>query len=96
MAMYNVTTIDAWADDFGGWTWNDSWSAGQLEIEGEKLTTRKVLNALRSEGYLSDYSKGRVRIDWLESFMDEGSVCEIQHKDTYRPIFFISKHVGIG
>lgn len=94
MAIYDVTTIEALPDDFGGWYWNDQWRAGQIEIGGGKLTTRKVLKALRDEGYLSEYSKGRVRIDWLESYMDEGSICEIQNKDTYRPIFFISKNEG--
>lgn len=96
MAIYDVTSIEAMPDDFGGWTWNDQWREGQIEIEGEKLTTRKILRVLRDEGYLSEYSKGRVRVDWLESYMDEGSVCEIQHKDTYEPLFFISKHDGIG
>jgi hypothetical protein len=63
MSKYIIRNIDAWKEAEGGWTVNQSWNVGELEIADSDFTPRKVLKLLRDEGYLSDGSKGRVALD---------------------------------
>lgn len=58
-----ILSIDAWRDDHG-WSWNNWFNVGEIPLnEFEKLNTnRKLCRYMRDNGYLSDYSKGKVMI----------------------------------
>jgi hypothetical protein len=75
-----LVSIDAWRD-MDGWTWNQSYTLQNGVELADDITPRKLFAWLRENGYLSDYSKGRVRLQ------DDWPILEIQHKDTFEPIF---------
>lgn len=79
-----ILSIDAWNTP-EGWAWNNWFHIGDIsKDEFEKLTSnRKVLAWMRAEGYLSDWSKGRVAIE------DDQYNLVIVDKNTYEPIFAI-------
>lgn len=83
---WTVKSADAWSDGEGGWTWNQSFHAGTLELPYH-ASTNEILKAMRDQGYLSDKSKGRVRVEDM-GHMD-GAMYEIQDKRTYEPLFSI-------
>lgn len=73
--------IDAWRDEDGGWIWNDSRVIEDgLYLQESELKPRKLLQYLRKWGYLSPYSKGRVRVE------DCGDIIEIQDRKTGEPL----------
>ena len=61
MQTYKVLSIDAWRYD-GGWNWNQWFNAGEIELKTLD-SNRYVLKQMREQGFLSEYSKGRVYID---------------------------------
>jgi len=76
-----LRSIDAWREPEGGWTWNASYCLEDGLYFGEDaLTTRKILAALREWKFLSEASKGRLRVehDW--------PILEIQMRGTYEPV----------
>lgn len=80
--MENITgtiiSIDAWRDQ-NGWTWNNQFKL--QDYAGPDFTARKFTRYMRAEGYLSEQSRGRVRVV-------DGEYClEIQDKNTGEPIF---------
>jgi hypothetical protein len=86
-----ILSIDAWRDR-EGWTWNNHYRVGEVNLEETDLTTnRKILAFLRKEGYLADGSKGRVRVDSNQGY--EGFFVEIQAMDG-EPLFAISQIHG--
>ena len=75
-----IRGIDAVKNE-GFWMWNESWLIeGDILWHEEALTPRRILRQLRKWGYLTESSKGRVRV------VDEGDLIEIQEKNTGRPI----------
>lgn len=60
----NILSVDA-LHDGQGWSWNAWYKIGTIDKQTfESLdTTRKLLKWMRQEGYLSDYSKGRVVVE---------------------------------
>jgi hypothetical protein len=74
-----VLTIDAWRDCEGGWTWNNWYEIGQHELP-DGISTRQLLRHARDEGYLTDYSKGRVMVD------DDGYNLTICDRGTREPL----------
>lgn len=75
-----IRGIDAVKRD-GVWTWNESFLIeDDILWHAEGLTPRLILRQLRTWNYLSEASKGRVRV------VDEGDLIEIQEKNTGRPI----------
>jgi hypothetical protein len=79
--IFEIRGIDAWKDDCG-WYWNDSWLIESDVVFGkDALTPRKIAKALREWGYLSEASKGRIR---LES--TDGESWEVLNKDTGEPV----------
>jgi hypothetical protein len=83
MTLYKaeLRSIDAWRDPDSGWIWNDSFFLEDgIYMEENQITSRKLLRNLRKWGYLSDYSKGRVRM------VDYCSIIEIQLKNTGEPL----------
>jgi hypothetical protein len=83
-AKLDLVSIDAWRECEGGWTWNTSYrlEAG-IWLEESRLTPRKILSFLRKAGYLTDASKGRVRVEEIPTFEP---FYEIQDKNTGEPL----------
>ena len=75
-----LRSIDAVRYD-GVWVWNESFLLeGDIYWHEEGLTPRRILRQLRKWGYLTESSKGKLRV------VDEGDLIEIQDKNTGRPI----------
>jgi len=88
MACYykaELRGIDAWRNEDGLWTWDNSWliEEGIFMLE-DQLTSRKIAQHLRKMGYLTAHSKGRIRV------VDEWPLYEIQDKNTGKP--FLALH----
>lgn len=76
-----IRSVEAWRTQ-EGWEWNQTFFEDRLIMaESVLASSRKLLAALREEGFLSEWSKGRVRV------FDEGDLIEIQDKNTDEPIF---------
>ena len=78
--MYTLLSIDAWRDECG-WTWNNMFTVEEDIYIADTLTNRSLLKFMRRNGWLTDYSKGRVRVE------DTGYDIEIQDKNTGEPVF---------
>ena len=78
---YTLLTIDAWKDTEGGWYWNDMHIVEEDIYIDPSLSNRALLAFMRRNHWLSEQSKGRIRIE------DTGHDIEIQNKNTYEPIF---------
>jgi len=94
--MYNCTLlqIDAIKDECGGWDWNNlsKLESGIMITDDSELLTssRKLLKYFRDNlQVLSEYSKGRVSIDWNNDIMD-GVLITVCNKNTGEPIFALS------
>jgi hypothetical protein len=83
--MWTVRSADAWRDREGGWTWNQSFSAGDVELPYH-ASTKEILNAMREQGFLSEKSRGRVRVENLGVTPE---TYEVQDKNTGEPLFSI-------
>ncbi len=77
---YRLVSIDAWRDCDGGWTWNNWFTVEDGVYLGNDITARRLLKFMRQSGWLTDESKGRVRVDW------EWDIIEIQDKNTGEPL----------
>ena len=78
--FYRLLSIDAWRCD-EGWTWNAWYPLEEdIYIAPEAATPRRVFRMLRN-GYLSEQSKGGVRLD------DDGYNLVIEDRNTGEPIF---------
>lgn len=76
-----IRLIDAIGDAHGGWHWNDSYILeSDVYFSLESLTPRRVLSTLREWGYLSEHSRGRVKVE------DYGDLIEIVNRYTGEPI----------
>lgn len=89
MAYATLVSIDAWRSGEGGWDWNNqhqlaTFSRAQVGPILERAEPRKVFAFLRDEGYLSEHSKGRVRLDTAGSDPD---YLTIEDKNTGEPLF---------
>ena len=64
MKTFNILSIDAWRED-SSWTWNNWFLVGTITADEfqELNTNRKLIKYMRDNGYLSDYSKGKISID---------------------------------
>ena len=82
----DILSIDA-RRDRDSWTWNQWWTRGTVALTESDLTPRKFCRMLREQGYLSDYSRGRVRVDMGRA--SEQVQIEIQDKATGEPLFAI-------
>ena len=78
--MYKLVSIDAWRDDFG-WSWNDVWKVEDKIYIEDDTTTRQLLKFMRRNKWLTEQSKGKVRVDW-----DNFELIEIQDRNTGRPL----------
>lgn len=84
-AKLELVSIDAWREYEGGWTWNNAFRVeSDIWLHESRLTSRKILAFLRRAGYLTEYSKGRVRVEEIPTFEP---FFEIQDKNTGEPLF---------
>jgi hypothetical protein len=82
MSLYTLQSVDAWREPEGGWTHNQTFHVeSDICIEYD-ASNRALLAMMRRSGWLTEHSKGRVRV---ESY--DGSFIEIQDKNTYEPLF---------
>ena len=83
---YELLFVDAWRDVDGGWTWNDSAViCDDFTLEDRDLTPRRVPFLLREKGYLTEESKGKIRVDFTEGMV------EIVEKNTGEPLLALSE-----
>ena len=78
---FNLLSIEAWRTD-GYWTWNQ-WFLLERDIiflDGA-LTTRRILSSLRKWGFLAEYSKGRVTVEY------DGYNYVVKDRSTDEPLF---------
>ena len=80
---YRLVSIDAWRDD-GGWQWNQWYSVEDGVYLGNDITARRLLKFMRQSGWLTEKSKGRVRIDWHNEMCEP--FIEILNKNTGEPL----------
>ena len=77
----DLLSIDAWKED-GGWTWNASYTVERDIIMADSaITARQVTKMLRKMDFLSDASKGKVRVE-----MGLWPLVEVQLKSDGMPI----------
>lgn len=92
MAFATLVSVDGLRNSTGGWDWNDQHKLreysreelGPVLGEQDRNRARRVFAFLRAEGYLSERSKGRVRLDVSGSDPDYFT---IENKDTGEPVF---------
>lgn len=94
--MYNckLIQIDACRDIDGGWFWNNMFTIEEgicISDDSDLLkSSRKLLKYFRDNlGVLSEYSKGRVSIEWNNDLMD-GLLLVVCNKNTGEPLFALS------
>lgn len=62
-ATYKLLSIDAWREADGGWNWNNWHTVGHVPTAYADMPARALLRALRTDGYLSAASAGRVAVE---------------------------------
>ena len=78
----DLVSIDAWRG-YEGWTWMDSLVVERDIIMAEStITPRKVTKMLRKMDFLSDASKGKVRVE-----MGLWPLVEVQLKSNRMPLY---------
>lgn len=86
---FNLLQVDSVKSIEGYWEWNNAYFIERdIYISESELTPRKIAKFLRESGYLSDYSKGRIRVDLHPEYCDW--FIEILDKNTSEPIFALS------
>jgi hypothetical protein len=78
--MYQLRSIDAWRYD-GNWEWNNSFLIEENIYLADDTTPRELFKFMRRNGWLTDYSKGRVFMSY------NGDIIEIQDRNNYQPLF---------
>lgn len=88
-----LISIDAWRDSEGGWDWNDMHKVEHdimISEDSDILSnSRKCLAWFRQQGWLTDASKGKVRVDFNDDIID-GILIVIENKNTGEPILALS------
>ena len=81
---YRILSIDAWREEFG-WNWNNWFNVGEITKQefNSLKTNRATLKWFRDAGFLSDVSKGRVKIE------SDGYNVVVCAKSNGRPLFAI-------
>lgn len=84
MKNYTIKAIDAWGAPFGGWEYNNTYNMGEIELTEKQLdSNRLLLKALRENEYLSEQSKGKLKV------YDTGFSLEIQLNSNEMPLIVI-------
>ena len=79
---FPVLSIDAWAEPDGGWTWNQWFNVGSIDLDLD-AENRDIIRAMVNAGYLTSAA--------LESAVveDDGFNIVILDKETQEPVFAI-------
>ena len=78
----DLLSIDAWKEEWC-WTWDASYTVERDIIMADSaITPRKITKLLRKMDFLSDASKGKVRVE-----MGLWPLVEVQLKSNGRPLF---------
>jgi hypothetical protein len=78
--MYRLQSIDAWRDDDNMWYWNNCFKIEDGVYIDSDTTTRQLLKFMRRNNWLTEHSKGRVQVEWMDGLI------EIQDRNTNEPI----------
>ena len=79
---YNLLSVEGWRDCEGGWFWNQWYTIeSALDISETGTTPRKLFKYLRGNGYLSERSKGKLRLH------DDGYNLVIECRNTGEPLY---------
>ena len=84
VTKYRLVSIEAWRGYDGGWDWNTWHTVEDGVYLGNDITARRLLKFMRQSGWLTEKSKGRVRIDWHNEMMNP--MIEILDKNTGEPL----------
>lgn len=80
MTIYSVLSIDAWADGGDGWTWNQWFNAGTIDVD-LAADSAAILQAMADAGYIKNPQLGDIEDDQYNLV--------IVNKETREPIFAI-------
>lgn len=80
MTIYSVLSIDAWADGDDGWTWNQWFNAGTIDVD-LAADSAAILQAMADAGYIKNPQLGDIE--------DDPYNLVIVNKETREPIFAI-------
>lgn len=86
---FRVLSIDAWRGCEGGWDWNDWHGVGYAPVETLNYTPRRLLAWMRSEGYITAQSAGRVAVQ------DDGHNLVIIDRRNGCPLYAIEYGRGV-
>lgn len=81
MVTYNVFSIDAVRDE-NGWSWNDKFKMDDFQVQLDDTTvsnSRKLLKLCREQGWLTEQSKGKVKVDYVNG---DNEIIEVINKNT--------------
>ena len=85
---FKLLSIDAWRDECG-WYWNNCFTLEEdIFIVKTEITPRKIAAMLRKWNYLSEYSKGQIRVDMHPEYCE--LFIEICDKGTGKPLLALS------
>lgn len=79
MNKYKVLSVDPeWY--YNRWQWGNTYNIGFVTLD-PNWSSREILKVLRHSGFLSEHSKGNVRVEIFDD-----SCIEVQSKNTRKPI----------
>lgn len=78
--MYQLRSIDSFVND-GDWEWSDTTLIEENIYLADDTTPRELFKFMRRNGWLADYSKGRVFMS------NNGDIIEIQDRNFYQPLY---------
>jgi hypothetical protein len=80
-SSWKLVSVVSWREWDVGWSWHSMHTLEpNIIFEESKLTPRTILRYLRKWGFLTQESKGKLRVDIQDS------IIKIQIKSTYEPI----------
>lgn len=84
MTMVNVLSIDAWADGEDGWTWNNWYRVGSVDLDDVPVSDDGKLQWFHSHGYVNARALTECEID------DDQYNYVIRVRETGEPMFAIA------
>ena len=79
---FPVLSIDAWAEPDGGWTWNQWFHVGTIDLDLD-AENRDIIRAMVNAGYLTALALESAEVE------DDGFNIVILDKETREPVFAI-------
>jgi hypothetical protein len=79
---FPVLSIDAWAEPDGGWTWNQWFNVGSIDIDLD-AEDRQIIQAMVNAGYLTSAALESAEVE------DDDYNIVILDRETREPVFAI-------